>query len=143
MDAEGFGRPNLGTAGLQHAVELALKRANIIPSQIGLLVWAPQGNRQDLKVLEVCAGLFGPAFAQRPLATTTFNTGYIEASSILVSLAAVLGAWADGLELWPQRTGLAELDQRERRPATELLLVLGSSDLGYNFATVLRKGWKP
>ena len=47
MDAEGFLAANLGTDGLKHAVQLALTRAGIAPEQIGLLVWAPQGNRQD------------------------------------------------------------------------------------------------
>ena len=52
MDAEGFLAANLGTNGLKHAVQLALSRAGIAPEQIGLLVWAPQGNRQDEKVLQ-------------------------------------------------------------------------------------------
>jgi 3-oxoacyl-(acyl-carrier-protein) synthase len=143
MDAEGFLAPNLGTGGLRHAVELALKRANVSPGQIGLLVWAPQGNRQDLKVLKVCAELFGADFARLPLVTTTFNTGYIEAASILVSLAAALGALERGTELWPQRTGLADLDRRVLRAPPQYILALGGTDFGYNFATVLRRGWKP
>jgi len=143
MDAEGFVAPNLGTAGLCHAVDLALKRAKVLPSQIGLLVWAPQGNRQDLKVLQVCEAWFGTGFAQLPLVTTTFNTGYIESASILVSLAAALAALENGTELWPQRTGMAELDQRVLRAPPEYILGLGSTDFGYNFAVLLRRGWKP
>ncbi len=142
MDAEGFVAPNLGTGGLCHAVDLALKRAKVSPDQVDLLVWAPQGNRQDLKVLQVCEALFGTAWARLPLVTATFNTGYIEAASILVSLAAALAALADGPELWPQRTGLAELDQRVLRARPEYILALGGTDFGYNFATVLRRGWK-
>jgi len=60
-----------------------------------------------------------------------------------VSVAAALEALAAGGELWPQRTGVSELDQREGRGAPEYILVLASSDVGYNFAVVLRKGWKP
>jgi hypothetical protein len=115
----------------------------VTPSQIGLIVWAPQGNRQDLKVITVCEELFGSDFKKLPLVTTTFNTGYIESASILVSLAAALEALATGGGLWPQRTGVSELDQREGRGAPEYILVLASSDVGYNFAVVLRKGWKP
>ena len=142
MDAEGFVAPNLGTGGLRHAVELALKRAKVSPDQIGLLVWAPQGNRQDLKVLRVCEDLFGEHFARLPLVTTSFNTGYIEAASILVSLAAALAALGSGTELWPQRTGLAELDGRKLGPAPEHVLALAGTDFGYNFAAVFRRGWK-
>jgi 3-oxoacyl-[acyl-carrier-protein] synthase II len=143
MDAEGFVAPNLGTGGLRHAVGLAMKRAGVSTGQIGLLVWAPQGNRQDLKVLKVCEDLFGADFARRPLLTTTFNTGYIEASSILVSLAAALAALDQGAELWPQRTGLADLDRRVPDALPEYILALGGTDFGYNFAAVLRRGWKP
>jgi 3-oxoacyl-[acyl-carrier-protein] synthase II len=143
MDAEGFVAPNLGAGGMRHAVDLALSRTGVTPGQIGLVVWAPQGNRQDLKVLQVCEALFGTDFGRVPMVTTTFNTGYIEASSILVSLGAALAALGTGTELWPQRTGLAELDQRALGGAPEHILALGGTDFGYNFAAILRRGWKP
>ncbi|HTY88663.1 MAG TPA: beta-ketoacyl synthase N-terminal-like domain-containing protein, partial [Candidatus Acidoferrum sp.] len=139
MDAEGFLAPNLGTEGLKHAVNLALARAHISAEDIGLVVWAPQGNRQDAKVLDVCRELWGDT--PRPLVTTTFNTGYIESASILVSLAAALSALETGMELWPQRTGLPELDQRAMTEMPEYILALAGTDVGYNFAVVLRKGW--
>ncbi|MBL9139098.1 MAG: cobalamin-dependent protein [Verrucomicrobiales bacterium] len=142
MDAEGFLAPNLGTDGLRHAVQLALDRSGLTPADIGLVVWAPQGNRQDLKVLRVAEELWGPAFAQIPIVTTTFNTGYIESASILVSLGAALENIARDQDLWPQRTGVPELDQRPRRPAADGILAVGSSDVGYNFAVVLRRGWR-
>ena len=142
MDAEGFLAPNLGVEGLRHAVALALSRANVAAADIGLVVWAPQGNRQDLKVTEVCRRLWKEDFARRPLVTTTFNTGYIESASILVSLAAALHALDAGLELWPQRTGMPELDQRSLKSSPEYLLALAGTDLGYNFAAVLRSGRK-
>ena len=88
----GFRGAEPGHGRLRHAVDLALRRAKVSPDHIGLLVWAPQGNRQDLKVLRVCEDLFGDHFARLPLVTTTLNTGYIEAASILVSLAAALAA---------------------------------------------------
>jgi hypothetical protein len=65
------------------------------------------------------------------------------AASILVSLAAALGALEQGPELWPQRTGVADLDGRALRAPQEYLLALGGTDFGYNFAAVLRRGWKP
>ncbi len=139
MDAEGFLAPNLGTEGLKHAVNLALARARISAEDIGLVVWSPQGNRQDAKVLDVCRELWGNA--PRPQVTTTFNTGYIESASILVSLAAALAALETGTELWPQRTGLPELDQCAVVEPPEYILALAGTDFGYNFAAVLRKGW--
>jgi 3-oxoacyl-[acyl-carrier-protein] synthase II len=141
MDAEGFVAPNLGTEGLKHAVNTALARARISAEDIGLIVWAPQGNRQDSKVLEVCRELWGEPSAQRPLVTTTFNTGYIESASILVSLAAALTALDSGNDLWPQRTGVPELDQRAAPEPPEYLLALAGTDFGYNFAAVLRRGF--
>jgi 3-oxoacyl-(acyl-carrier-protein) synthase len=142
MDAETFLEPSLGTAGLKHAVNLALKRAQLSPSDIGLLVWAPQGNRQDLKVLQAGMEIWGKQFEGLPMLTTTFNTGYIESASILVSLAAALRALATGEELWPQRTGLPEIDGRSLNRKPEYILALASTDLGYNFAVILQSGRK-
>jgi 3-oxoacyl-[acyl-carrier-protein] synthase II len=142
MDAEGFLAPNLGTEGLKHTVKLALSRAKVSVEDIGLIVWAPQGNRQDLKVLKVCEELWANEFARRPLVTTTFNTGYIESASILVGLGAALTALDMGVELWPQRTGMPELDQRHLAALPDYILALASTDFGYNFAAVLRRGWK-
>jgi 3-oxoacyl-[acyl-carrier-protein] synthase II len=142
MDAEGFLAANLGTDGLRYAVQLALSRAGVPPEKIGLLIWAPQGNRQDDKVLQVAAEVFGGRFAQIPLVTSTFNTGYIESASILVSLAAALAALAGGNQLWPQRTGCPDLDDRPLTTPPEFLLTLASTDVGYNFAAVLRRGWR-
>jgi hypothetical protein len=123
-------------------VQLALTRAGLAPESIGLLVWAPQGNQQDGKVLKVAAEIFGERFAQIPLVTTTFNTGYIESASILVSLASTLAALDAGTELWPQRTGVPELDNRTLTAPPEYILVLASTDFGYNFTAVLRPGCK-
>lgn len=140
MDAEGFHEPNLGTAGLQAAIRLALSRARRSAGDIGLIVWAPQGNRQDLKVLRAGEAIWGESFAGLPLATTTFNTGYIESASIVVSLAAALAALHAGPGLWPQRTGLRELDERVLAAPPQNILAVASTDLGYNYAVVLGRG---
>ena len=142
MDVEGFLAPSLGSSGLTRAVGLALSRANLSAADVGLLVWAPQGNRQDEKVLKVGAEIFGGRFEKLPLVTTTFNTGYIESASILVSLASTLAALDAGTELWPQRTGRPELDNRPLAAPPEFILALASTDFGYNFAAVLRRGWQ-
>ncbi|MEI7729699.1 MAG: beta-ketoacyl synthase N-terminal-like domain-containing protein [Verrucomicrobiota bacterium] len=143
MDGDGFTAANLRPEGLIHAVQLALSRASVAAREIGLLVWAPQGNRQDLKVLEAGRSVFGERFAQMPLAATTFNTGYIESASILVSLAAALQSLhAAESTLWPQRTGLPELDARALPQPPDYILAMASTDLGYNYAAVFRRRWK-
>jgi 3-oxoacyl-[acyl-carrier-protein] synthase II len=134
MDAGQFDQQNLDAEGLTRAVELALKRSCLDAQDIGLIVWAPQGNRQDLKMLEVA----GKLFPNVPLATTTFHTGYIESASILVTLAAALSALHDGPTLWPERTGLSELDARGLTERPRHVLALGSTDIGYNFAVAVR-----
>ena len=104
----------------------------------GLLVWAPQGNVQDKKVLDACAQVFGVNFPALPLVTTTFNTGFIESASILVTLAAALESLRSGQNMWPQRTGMSELDGRQLAAFPRQILALASTDVGYNFAVVVR-----
>lgn len=134
MDAGSFNEQNLAPDGLVRAVRTALARARLTPADIGLLVWAPQGNRQDVKILDVASEVF----PEVPLVTTTFHTGYIESASILVSLAAALEALRGGTELWPQRTGLLEIDNRRLTAFPCHILCLASTDVGYNFAVVVR-----
>jgi len=141
IDAGPFLQPCLGSDGLKKTVESALNRAGLSPDDIGLLVWAPQGNRQDLKVLEACETIWGSRFAGIPIVTTTFNTGFIESASILVSVAAAIESLKNGLSLWPQRTGMANLDNRKLKEMPKYILALASTDLGYNFCVVLRHGW--
>jgi len=134
MDAGRFDQQNLATEGLTRAVQTALNRSRVMPAEIGLIVWAPQGNRQDAKMLEVANALFPHV----PLVTTTFNTGFIESASILVSLAAALESLPAGLDLWPQRTGLPEIDSRRLVSRPQNVLALASTDVGYNFAVIVR-----
>jgi 3-oxoacyl-(acyl-carrier-protein) synthase len=123
-----------------HAAETALARAEITPDSIGLIVWAPQGNVQDKKVLDVLRILFGERTTRLPLITTTLNTGYIESASILVSVAAVLEALRSGSGFWPQLTGIKEIDAVDCSEKPGYILVLASTDIGYNFSAVLRNG---
>ncbi|MBD3391260.1 MAG: radical SAM protein [Chitinivibrionales bacterium] len=139
-DAGPFDAQCLGTEGLAHACERALERARVNAESIDLIVWAPQGNAQDQKVLSVVEQMVGRRDGAVPLVTTTFNTGYIESASILVSLGAVLAALEDGAGLWPQKTGVPGLDQRDFPPHPRHILALASTDVGYNFAVVLRSG---
>lgn len=140
MDADEFSRQSLSPAGLSHALQLAVERSAVDPGEVDLVVWAPQGNVQDRKVLEALEQLLGERYLSVPLVTTTFNTGFIEAASVLVSLGVTLESLSQGSGLWPQKTGMSELDQRSLDRAPRNVLVCGSSDLGYNFALLLKNG---
>jgi 3-oxoacyl-[acyl-carrier-protein] synthase II len=137
MDAGPFDAPNLDPQALAWACSCALDRAQIAAAEIDLIVWAPQGNRQDEKVLAASRSVFGARADSLPLVTTTFNTGYIESASILVSLAAALAGLKSDNRLWPQITGADSLDNRALGTVRHIL-ALGSSDVGYNLAAVVR-----
>jgi len=136
IDGKEFSGQSMEPAGLEHACATALSRAGLAWNDIGLAVWAPQGNAQDKKVLDV----LGRNAASVPLAATSFNTGYIETASILVTAAASLESLRNGDGLWPQKTGIADLDNRRLGQVPQHVLALASTDLGYNFTVVFKTG---
>jgi 3-oxoacyl-[acyl-carrier-protein] synthase II len=139
MDTENFTETNTSRDGLRFAVQTALERAELDADALDLVVWAPMGNSTDFKVVDIVSETLGERADTVPMVTTTFNTGHIASASILVSLIASLHALRDGnTELWPQRTGLESIDGRTLKQTPNCVLVLAGSDLGYNFATILR-----
>ena len=140
MDADGFETPCLAPDGLHECCRQALTRAAITANDVDLIVWAPQGNAQDDKMLAALRALFGPDIGGLPLVTTTFNTGYIESASILVSLAAALTSLRQDGGLWPQVTGAPWLDGRVPSRPIRHIMALGSSDIGANYTLVVRAG---
>ncbi|MDP8266551.1 MAG: beta-ketoacyl synthase N-terminal-like domain-containing protein [Candidatus Aceula meridiana] len=138
MDGGPFLEQNLGIDGLLHASSLAIERSKIDSSEIDLVVWAPQGNAQDKKVIDACKHILNSRYDEVPLVTTTFNTGYIESASIMVTLACVLTCLKEGKALWPQLTGVDEIDNKILARDPRNILVLGSSDVGYNFAVIIK-----
>jgi 3-oxoacyl-(acyl-carrier-protein) synthase len=137
-DAGEFLKPNLDSDGLKHACTLAVERSGIDPSQIDLVIWAPQGNVQDKKVIDACSQILGNRYESIPMITTTFNTGYIESASSVFTLGCVLYALKKGDGTWPQITGLSGIDERSVSGKPRHLLVAASSDIGYNFATIIK-----
>jgi 3-oxoacyl-(acyl-carrier-protein) synthase len=138
MDAGPFLEQNLSTEGLLCALNLCRDRSGVSVDEIDLVAWAPQGNRQDRKVLDALdTFLAGRAV---PLAATSLNTGYVESASILMSLGATLQALTLGGGLWPQRTGIERLDRRVLPERPRHILACAGTDLGYNFAVLLRCG---
>jgi 3-oxoacyl-[acyl-carrier-protein] synthase II len=141
MDADTFSGQSLSIEGLRYACESAFSRCGRSWKDIGCVVWAPQGNRQDEKIISLVSKESGGSGAQGvPMITTTFNTGYIESASILVSLGCALQSFKNGPGLWPQITGVPEFDSRKMETAPEYILALASTDLGYNYAVIVRTG---
>jgi 3-oxoacyl-(acyl-carrier-protein) synthase len=138
MDAGPFIGQNLELDGLSHACKLAMERSQITSEQIDLVVWAPQGNVQDKKVMDVCQNLLAHRYDDVPMVTTTFNTGYLESASAMVTLSCVLSALGQGHDLWPQLTGIREIDRKALDKDPQHILVIASSDVGYNFAVVVK-----
>jgi 3-oxoacyl-[acyl-carrier-protein] synthase II len=136
VDGESFDEQCLATSGLERAIQDALQSANVDNSLVDLIIWAPQGNTQDMKVLDSCRKIFSDRMNTIPVLTTTFNTGYIESASLLLSTAALLRSLKTGKEVWPQRYGIDKMDKIEI-DTTRFVLVAGSSDVGYNFAALL------
>ena len=140
MDLDKYDRPCHSPDGLQRAITTALQRSSISAEQIDCVVWAPQGNSQDCKMLTALENVKGMRAGEIPLVTNTFNTGYIETASVLMSLGLLLKSLKTGIEMWPQRTGIGYIDKRTLTQIPQYLLAIGSSDLGYNFAVVLAAG---
>jgi hypothetical protein len=104
---------------------------------VGLVVWSPQGNRADLKVLEALSSALPGRGDRVPLVTSVFHTGLCEATSGIATLAALLAAWADGGGLWPQLTGVERIDGALLPDAPVPTLALASSELGFNLAMAI------
>lgn len=140
VDALEFSSPSLGEEGLKRACETALNRSRLTWGNIGCVVWAPQGNTQDEKVLNVLKAGLGDGYSKTPLITTSFNTGFIETASIILSLSCALECLKSGQALWPQITGVVDIDSRKLLDAPQYLMALAATDLGYNYALVLKTG---
>jgi len=105
------------------------------PESIDMVVWAPQGNSQDTKVLQV----YQKYFNGKPLITNTFNTGYIESCSAISALGCVLYCLKKEIPIWPQLTGIESFDNIKINNEINNILVLSSTDLGYNYALVVNR----
>jgi 3-oxoacyl-(acyl-carrier-protein) synthase len=137
-DPSSFTGQNLAPEALVHALEQAAGRSGIGAADVDLVVWAPQGNAQDATVLSALRIFLGDRGRTIPLATTTFNTGFVESASVLLSLAATLEALRNRSGLWPQLTGLPDLDNRHLESPPRTILVCAGSDVGLYYAAMVR-----
>jgi len=134
-DWERFYEPSTDPLGLTRAIDEALARAGWRPEDVGLVLWSPQGNSGDLKTIEAVRSAL--AGRRVPLVTSVFHTGLCEATSGVATLAAVLAAWADRGGLWPQVTGLEEIDGAVLPIGPVPTLALATSELGLNLALAI------
>lgn len=130
-----FGIQCLDPQQLELTMKKAFQRSELSYEEIDMVIWAPQGNAQDNKVLSV----YEKYFNGKPLITNTFNTGYIESSSVVSSLGCALYCLKEGLPLWPQVTGIQSVDNLEVNREINKILVLSSTDLGYNYSLILNR----
>jgi len=125
---------------LAAAVTGALASAGWEARDVGLVCWSPQGNSGDARFLAALEQALGGRAAEVPLLTTVFHTGLAEASSGMTTLAALLQAWSDGGGLWPQLTGVEDLDRRPAPARPVRTLLVATSELGFNLAIALEPG---
>jgi 3-oxoacyl-[acyl-carrier-protein] synthase II len=135
MDAAKFDEHSVDDSQLTRAIQTALSRSTTCQTEIDLVLWAPQGNSQDIKVINSCKAVFGDR--KVAMLDTSYTTGYVEGTSTTMALAAALEAIKDGKGLWNSRTGITEIDEIETPKEVKNILVVGSSDVGYNFSLVV------
>jgi 3-oxoacyl-[acyl-carrier-protein] synthase II len=127
----------LELGGLIRAVENALEGAGWTPADVGVVLWTPEGNRNDAKPIEACRAVLGARADSLPFLTTVFNTGLLESTSGVVTLAALIASWSGGLPLWPQMTGLDTFDSRALPTQPVNALVIATSEVGFNLALAI------
>ncbi len=133
MDTAPMQEQCLNSDNLKEAVKTALTRSGKSTNDIDLIVWAPQGNRQDDKVLSVCK----EKFSGTSIIGSTFTTGYVESCSITTTLASVLETVSKGEKLWQEKTGIHYIDTMNMPDSVHNILTIASTDLGYNYAMVV------
>jgi 3-oxoacyl-[acyl-carrier-protein] synthase II len=136
-DAAAFGGGARTPGALSRAIALAMAAAGWAADDVGLVCWSPQGNRGDAAVIAALEAALGAPGAAVPLITSALHTGLAEASTGVVTLAALLAAWADGGGAWAQRTGLPAIDGRAAPAAPVRTLLVAASADGFNLALAL------
>lgn len=129
---ERFLETDTDAVALAGAIRAALENAGWSPKDVGLATWAPQGNSRDLVTLDGMREALGERFETLPVVTSVFHTGLAEASSGVMALAAIVEAWSSGEGLWPQKTGIDEIDSRPLPDGPVRTLLVTSGELGFN-----------
>ena len=136
-DTDGFFEPCRDPAGLRAAAQSAMKDAGWGPEDVGMIVWTPKGNSTDRKTILAARQVLGDRADVIPFVTSVFHTGLMEAASGVATLAGMLHCWRQGMPLWPQLTGMNEFDERPMPVSPVNVLILVTSDLGFNLALAI------
>jgi 3-oxoacyl-[acyl-carrier-protein] synthase II len=122
---------------LARAIAQALAAAGWEARDVEIVCWSPQGNRGDASCLEALDLALGARAREVPLVTTALHTGLAEASAGAITLAALLGAWADGCGGWAERTGVPAIDGRAAPRGPGRALCVASSEIGFDVALAI------
>ena len=128
------------SGSLAGAIRAALENAGWSADEVGLATWTPQGNSRDLVTLEGMRTALGDRFETLPVVTSVFHTGLAEASSGMMTLAAIVEAWSSGEGLWRQKTGLEEIDGRPIPDSPVRTLLIATGELGFNLVVAVEPG---
>jgi 3-oxoacyl-[acyl-carrier-protein] synthase II len=136
-DCDGFFSSANSEEKTAEAVRIALDEAGWSPSDVGLIIWSPQGNSGDLKILNAAKAVFGEAVNRIPMVTSVFHTGLMESASGIATLAAVLTCWKLRAPLWPSICGYESIDRCPLPSSPVKILLIVSSEIGFNAATAI------
>ena len=115
-----FVQGSTGIDGLVDAARTALQRGGCSPHDVRVVISSPMGNDFDRRERDALARVFEAGAPE--VVHCVGATGYAEAASVTLALAAWLGG-----DAWPSHG-----------PGTRAL-VLGTSAMGYNHAAVLER----
>jgi len=126
-----FCSENLSEEALLSATKEVLEKANMSANEVDIIVWAPMGNAQDKKILNMAEKFFNNAI----LLNTTYNLGYVETSSVAINLSACLESIKNGSDFWEQKIGTKGKNNCAQKAKN--ILVLASSHVGNNYALLI------
>jgi 3-oxoacyl-[acyl-carrier-protein] synthase II len=133
-----FDKPSCSAEGVAKTITDAINSAGWQASDVGMIIWTPQGNSGDLKTLDGLELALGDHASKIPLLTSVFHTGLLEASSGTATLGAVLEAWATSAPLWRQMTGITQIDERFLPTRPVPILTVSTSELGSSLALAVQ-----
>ncbi|MFW5959514.1 MAG: beta-ketoacyl synthase N-terminal-like domain-containing protein [Chitinivibrionales bacterium] len=138
LDADPFLEQSLDHSGMIRAGTRALDDSGLMGEDIDAVVWGPQGNVQDYKVIGAAQELLGKErIKDIPFISTSLYTGYIESASSLHAVACTLSSLKKGDGLWDSKTEDV-LPGSKADGEIKNILVLAGSDTGYNYSVCIR-----
>lgn len=126
---------NLDESALLETINSALSKANLKASDIDLILLSPSGNSQDSKILKAKETLF----KNTPAYTANLNTGFVETSSMALSICACLETLASGKNLKMRKWQIEDFDKLPLPQNPKKILAFASSHVGNNSAIIIER----